>query len=95
MPHKNYSPDMNVPSVPVNVNGVEYWGFDWVNVTRDLDSLLFFLVYNIVKNNCALGIPLKFCFWLFVILSELISTFLENKSDLNKVKVSLLHKEKK
>ena len=54
MPQK-YSPDMNVPSAPMNTNGVYYKGLDWVNYTRDLD--------NIVKNNCGPEIVHKFFFW--------------------------------
>ena len=51
---------------------------------RDLDSLLSFLAYNIVKNNCGLWIVQEFCFWCEAILSKLVN--LKFKSDLNKNK---------
>ena len=57
---------MNVPTVPVNTNGVYYYSLDWENYTTYLDSLL--QVYNIVKNNCDLEIVHKF---LLLLLSNL------------------------
>ena len=49
------------------------------------------MVYNIVKNNCGLEIVHKFCFLMFAFAFQIC---LRKKSDLNKVKVSLLHEEK-
>ena len=46
----------------------------WVNYTSDWDSLLFFLAYNIVKNNCTSTSDVKQFY-----ANKLISNFLENK----------------
>ena len=40
MPQK-YFPDMNDPSVSMDINDIYYWEFDWVNYTRDFFFLSF------------------------------------------------------